>query len=266
VQASTHLGGVRRNARLLAHLTWWDMVAQYFGSWVGLMWNVLLPGLVIVVYLMVFEFSPKFAYGGWNTVGGYGINLVSALIPWLMFQESVARAASAFIDQRHLLTQIPVPSGLFPLANVGASVVRHGIGLVILAVVLLLSGIHTGWLWLGLLGVFPILLLITVGCALVAACLTTIHRDVAPTVSAAMLPLFFTTPVIYPPHVVPQPLRIVMDLNPLSPVVVAYRDLLVTGVMPQTGGLLWSASVGAVILAIGLVLLRRIGPELAERI
>jgi lipopolysaccharide transport system permease protein len=266
VQASTHVGGIRRNARLLAHLTWWDMVAQYFGSWVGLMWNVLLPGLVIVVYLMVFEFSPKFAYGGWNTVGGYGINLVSALIPWLMFQESVARAASAFIDQRHLLTQIPVPSGLFPLANVGASVVRHGIGLVILAVVLLLSGIQTGWLWLGLLGVFPILLLITVGCALVAACLTTIHRDVAPTVAAAMLPLFFTTPVIYPPHIVPQPLRIVMDLNPLSPVVVAYRDLLVTGVMPQVGGLLWSASVGAVILAIGLVLLRRIGPELAERI
>ena len=266
MQAEGTVGKVRRNAQLLAHLTWWDMVAQYFGSWVGVLWNVLLPGLVIVVYLMVFEFSPKFAYGGWNTVGGYGINLVSALIPWLMFQESVSRAASSFIDQRHLLTQIPVPSGLFPLANVGSSVVRHGIGLVILAVVLLASGIHTGWLWLGLLAVFPVLLLLTVGCALVAACLTTLHRDVAPTVSAAMLPLFFTTPVIYPPHIVPQPLRIVMDLNPLSPVVVAYRDLVVTGVLPQTGGLLWSTCVGAVILGIGLVLLRRIGPELAERI
>ena len=257
---------LKRNARLLAHLTWWDMVAQYFGSWVGLMWNVLLPGLVIVVYLLVFEFSPKFAFGGWNTVGGYGINLVSALLPWLMFQEGVSRAACSFVDQRHLLTQIPVPSGLFPLANVGASVVRHGIALIILATVLLLSGISTGWLWLGLLLIFPILLMITVGCALVAACMTTVHRDVAPTVSAAMLPLFFTTPVIYPPHIVPEALRVVMDLNPLSPIVVAYRDLLVTGVVPQFGGLLWSAAVGAVILTIGLVLLRRIGPELAERI
>ena len=96
--------------------------------------------------------------------------------------------------------------------------------------------------------------------------MTTLHRDVAPTVSAAMLPLFFTTPVIYPPHIVPEALRVVMDLNPLSPIVVAYRDLLVTGVTPQFGGLLWSAAVGAVILTIGLVLLRRIGPELAERI
>ena len=147
-------GPFRRNTRLLAHLTWWDMVAQYFGSWVGLMWNVLLPGLVIVVYLLVFEFSPKFAFGGWNTVGGYGINLVSALLPWLMFQECVSRAASAFVDQRHLLTQVPVPSGLFPMANVGAAVVRHGIALVILAVVLGLAGIFTGWLWLGILLIY----------------------------------------------------------------------------------------------------------------
>jgi len=242
------------------------MVAQYFGSWVGLMWNVLLPGLVIVVYLLVFEFSPKFAFGGWNTVGGYGINLVSALLPWLMFQEGVSRAASAFVDQRHLLTQVPVPSGLFPMANVGAAVVRHGIALVILAVVLGLAGIFTGWLWLGILLIFPILLMITVGASLVAACMTTLHRDVAPTVSAGMLPLFFTTPVIYPPHVVPEALRVVMDLNPLSPIVVAYRDLLVTGVLPQVNGLLWSTAVGLVVLMIGLVLLRRIGPELAERI
>lgn len=78
--------------------------------------------------------------------------------------------------------------------------------------------------------------------------------------------MFFTTPVIYPPHVVPEALRVVMDLNPLSPIVVAYRDLLVTGVLPQVNGLLWSTAVGLVVLMIGLVLLRRIGPELAERI
>ncbi|MEE2827625.1 MAG: ABC transporter permease [Myxococcota bacterium] len=256
----------RRNLRLLAHLTWWDLVAQYFGSWVGLLWNILLPAMVIVVYLAVFEFSPKFVFGGWNTVGGYGINLVTALIPWLMFQEGVARASASFVDQRHLLTQIPVPSALFPLANVSSAVVRHFIGLTLVIIILLAGGVFTGWHWFGLLLIFPILLLLTVGCAIVAACLTTIHRDVAPTVSAGMLPLFFTTPVIYPPHIVPQPLRVVMDLNPLSPIVVAYRDLLVTGVMPMPGALLWSAAVGLVIMAIALILIRRIGPELAERI
>jgi lipopolysaccharide transport system permease protein len=256
----------RRWFRLLGHLAWWDLVAQYFGSWVGLLWNVVLPGVVIVVYLAVFELSPKFQFGGWDAVGGYGVNLVAALLPWLLFQEGVARAANSFVDQRHLLTQIPIPASLFPLANVASALVRHVAGLAILAAILLASGIDTGAHWLGLLLVLPIALLITAGSALVFSCLTALHRDVAPTVGAAMLPLFFTTPVIYPPHVVPEGLRVVMDLNPLTPIVSAYRDLLVTGQMPLPGGLLWSTATGFVVLGIGIVLVRRIGPELAERL
>jgi lipopolysaccharide transport system permease protein len=257
---------VRRWFRLLGHLSWWDLVAQYFGSWVGLLWNVVLPGVVIVVYLAVFELSPKFQFGGWDAVGGYGINLVAALLPWLLFQEGVARASNAFVDQRHLLTQIPIPAALFPLANVASALARHIAGLAILAVILIGSGINTGAHWAGILLILPIVLLLTGGAALVFACLTALHRDVAPTVGAAMLPLFFTTPVIYPPHVVPEALRVVMDLNPLTPLVSAYRDLLVTGQMPMLGGLLWSTAVGLAILAIGVVLVRRIGPELAERL
>ncbi len=256
----------RRTMRLLRHLAWWDLVAQYFGSWVGLLWNVVLPGLVIVVYLAVFELSPRFRFGGWEAVGGYGVNLVAALLPWLLFQEGVSRAANSFVDQRHLLSQIPVPAALFPLANVSSSLLRHGVGLVILGVILMGAGVNTGVHWFGLLLVLPIALLLTIGGALVAACLTALHRDVAPTVGAAMLPLFFTTPVIYPPHVVPEALRVVMDLNPLTPVVTAYRDLLVTGRWPLPGGLVWSTAVGLVTLGIGLVLVKRIGPELAERL
>jgi len=259
-------GPLRRQARLLAHLTWWDLVAQYLGSWVGLLWNVLLPGLVVVAYLLVFELSPKFAFGGWNTVGGYGVNLVAALVPWLLFQEGVSRASNAYIDQRHLLSQIPIPAPLFPLANVGSAVFRHGVALLLIAGILLLRDIQTGWHWLGLLYVFPLALLLTTGGALVAACLTLQHRDLGPAISAGMLPLFFTTPVIYPPHVVPGPLQVVMDLNPLTPIVVAYRDLLVTGVTPLPGGLLYSLGVGVLLLAIGIVLVRHFGPELAERL
>jgi len=257
---------MNRTLRLLRHLTWWDLVAQYFGSWVGLLWNVVLPGLVIVVYLAVFELSPRFQFGGWEAVGGYGVNLVAALLPWLLFQEGVSRAANAYVDQRHLLTQVPVPAALFPLANVASALVRHGVGLAILFVILMASGIRTGALWFGLLGVLPIVLLLTCACGLLAAAATVLNRDVSPTVGAAMLPLFFTTPVIYPPHVVPEALRVVMDLNPLTPVVVAYRDLLVTGRLPLPGGLLWSTAVGLVLLALAAIVVRRVGPELAERL
>ena len=257
---------MRKNMRLLAHLSWWDMVAQYFGSWFGLVWNFVMPATIILVYLAVFELSPGFRFGGHETVGGYGVNLVASLIPWLLFQEAVSRAANVFIEQRHLLSQVPVPPALFPLASVASALVRHSIALALFGTILWTVGITPSFLWLGILAVLPILLVLTVGCSLLAACLTTSHRDIAPAVGAAMLPLFFATPVIYPAHIVPGSLRVIMDLNPITPIVVAYRDLLVTGRAPMTDGLLWSAAVSAVILALALVVLRHLGPQLAERV
>lgn len=256
----------RRALRLLGHLTWWDMVSLYFGSWAGLLWNFVLPAIVILAYLAVFELTPGFRFGGRDAVGGFGVNLVAGLIPWLLFQESVARAATAYVDNRHVLAQIPVPASLFPLANVASGLVRHGVALALFAGILMASGMQpTGWWLLLPLLVLPLLVL-TAACAQVFACLTVLSRDVAPTVGAAMLPLFFATPIIYPPHIVPEALRFLMDLNPLSPIVLAYRDALVTGRMPMWDGLAYSLGFALVVAAIGALLVRRIGPELAERL
>lgn len=258
--------GWRRTIRLLGHLTWWDMVSLYFGSWAGLLWNFVLPAIVILAYLAVFELTPGFRFGGRDVVGGFGVNLVAGLVPWLLFQEGVARAASAYVDNRHVLAQIPVPAPLFPLANVASALVRHLVALALFAGILLASGMQpTAW-WL-LIPVLAIpLVLLTAACAQLVACLTVLSRDVAPTVGAAMLPLFFATPVIYPPHIVPETLRMLMDLNPLSPIVLAYRDVLVTGRLPMTGGLVYSVLFALIVGGIATVLVRRIGPELAERL
>jgi len=265
--APPHAPTWKRPLRLLSHLVWWDMVSLYFGSWAGLLWNFVLPAVVIVAYLAIFELTPGFRFGGGReVVGGFGINLVAGLIPWMLFQEGVTRACSSFIDNRHVLAQIPMPAPLFPLANVGSALVRHLVALLLFAAILAASGMAPTQLWLALPMVAVPLLALTAGCALVFACLTVLSRDVAPTVGVAMLPLFFATPIIYPAYMVPEKLRFVMDLNPLSGVVEAYRDILITGRLPMPGPLLYSLGVGVVLLLLGAVLVRRIGPELAERL
>lgn len=257
----------RRPLRLLSHLVWWDMVSLYFGSWAGLLWNFVLPAVVIFAYLAIFELTPGFRFGGGReVVGGFGINLVAGLIPWMLFQEGVSRASSAFIDNRHVLSQIPLPAPLFPLANVGSALVRHVVALALFAGILTWSGIAPTKLWLAIPVLTVPLLLLTAGCAIVFACLTVLSRDVAPIVGVAMLPLFFATPIIYPAYTVPGKLRVVMDLNPLSGVIVAYRDVLVTGRLPMPGPVLYTLGTGVLIALLGWVLIRRIGPELAERL
>lgn len=257
----------RRWLRLLSHLVWWDMVSLYFGSWAGVLWNFVLPVVVILAYLAIFELTPGFRFGGGrDVVGGFGVNLVAGLIPWMLFQEGVSRAASAFVDNRHVLSQIALPAPLFPLANVGSALVRHVVALAIFAGILVATGHAPTKHWVVVPVMTAVLLVMTAGCALIVACLTVLWRDVAPTVGVAMLPLFFATPIIYPTYVVPGPLRVLMDLNPLSGLVVGYRDLLVTGRWPMDGPTWYSLGVGLVALALGIVLVRRVGPELAERL
>lgn len=252
--------------RLLRHLTWWDLVAQYLGSWLGLLWNVLLPAVVIGVYLAVFELSPRFRFGGWDAVGGYGVNLVAGLLPWLLFQEGVSRGAGVFVDQRHLLSQVPVPPVLFPLATVGSAAARHLVGVLLVVGLLAATGVTPGASLLALPAAAVVVLLLTAGASLLTAVGTVLHRDIAPAVTSALLPLFFTTPVVYPTHVLPGPLRVLVDLNPLTPVVLAYRDALVGGRWPRWPDLAWSAAVGATLAFGGLLAVRRYGPEIAERV
>ena len=164
------------------------------------------------------------------------------------------------------MTQIPIPAPLIPLAAVGSAVARHFVGLTVFTALLLHGGLRPTALWAGILVALPLTIAITAGCALTAAATTVLHRDTAPTIGAAMLPLFFATPVIYPPHIVPGPLRMVMDLNPLTPVITAYRDLLLVGRMPPLDGLFYSATVAACVLGIGVLLVRRIGRDLPERL
>ena len=57
-----------------------------------------------------------------------------------------------------------------------------------------------------------------------------------------------------------------MDLNPLSGIIVAYRDVLVTGRLPMPGSVLYALGTGVLVALLGWVLIRRIGPELAERL
>ena len=248
------------------HLLRWDLVAHSVGSRAAALWNLVLPSVVIGVYLLAFDLTPGFRFAGRDTPGSYGLHLVVGLVPWLCFQEGITRSANAFVDQRHLITQIPIPPLLFPLATVGSALVRHAVSVVILVAILLLSGVRPDRAWVALPLATFCLVLLTVGGALVVAALTVWQRDVAPLASGLMLPWFFATPVIYPTWLVPPPLRLLLDLNPVSGVVLAYRDALVLGRAPPWDGLLYAAVVGTLVLLLGLSLVARLAPDLPERL
>lgn len=254
----------REAARILLHLWIWDLRAQWLGSRAGLLWNLLAPGAVLVVYLLVFRHAPGIRF----SVGGpeYGAAMVAGLVPWLFVQEALTRGATALVDQRHVLTQVPVPPLLFPLATTLTAWTRHLGALVLLGALLFVDGVDVGWSWLAVIGPMIPLALGLAGTSAWLAFATVHQRDVAPATSAALLPAFFATPVLYPMHALPPELRWVVELNPFTPIVLAYRDLCVGAGRLDPAGLAYSSIVGMTLFVTGLWLLRRAEGRVAEQL
>lgn len=253
-----------RTARVLLHLWRWDLFAQTVGTRAGLWWNLIAPAVVLCVYAIVFELAPAIRFAAEGP--SYGAGMIAGLVPWLFFQEAVSRGASAMVDQRPVLTQVPVPPALFPIATTLTAWARHLGALVLLFALLAASGHPPGAG--ALLLVIPMvpLVMLAFGVSALLATATVWQRDVAPTTAAAMLPLFFATPVLYPMHVLPQSLRLWVDLNPLTPIVLAYRAYSTGLGHADTAGLVFSTAVGLCFAGFATVVLRRAQGRVAERL
>jgi lipopolysaccharide transport system permease protein len=104
------------------------------------------------------------------------------------------------------------------------------------------------------------------GVGLVLGILNVFVRDIGQAVPLVLQILFWFTPIVYVPDIVPASVRALLPLNPLYPIVRAYQDVLVFGRLPSDVGLVVVAALAAGLLALALTLFRRAGPEMTDQL
>ena len=104
----------------------------------------------------------------------------------------------------------------------------------------------------------------TIGIGWAVAALHVYFRDTAQALGVLMPIWFYLTPIIYPAHLVPPFLQPVLALNPLTPLVAAYRDVLLYGVVPAGLGAAWLAVASLGLFAGGAIVFLRARGEFAD--
>lgn len=117
-------------------------------------------------------------------------------------------------------------------------------------------------LWLPLL--IGINIAFAVGFGLVLGVLNVFVRDVGQFMMVVLQLLFWLTPVVYMPNIIPEGLRAVLVFNPMAHIVTAFQDVILYGRAPELAGLLVVAASAAVLLIFSLVLFRRAAPEMVD--
>lgn len=213
--------------RLLWHLVRQDFVDRYAGSALGVTWMLIVPLMQILVFTLVFGKLVGPRIPGSDSVYAYGLYLVSGILPWIAFTNTLQRTTGVFLDKAGILTKVPVK-----LWHVAVHVaIAEAITFV--AVLALFLGLMVALfgappphaLYAPLLLIFQQVLAFTLGLA--AAILTVFLRDVREFVGVVTFLWFWMTPIVYLAKDVPEIMQSAQVLNPSFWFIEGWHQILV---------------------------------------
>lgn len=219
-----------RHRQLTFELARREISERYAGQWFGMFWAIGHPLALILVYIFVFGFVFRARIGGTVDMPlDYTAYMLSGLIPWLSFQESMSKASTVITSNSNLVKQVIFPIEVLPIKGVVATLVTQCIFLALLAVYTLATAHTLLWTYLLLPVVFVLQALMMIGVSYWLAAVGAYFRDIKDFVQVFCSVAFFLLPILYLPTSVPRAVRGILYANPFSYLVWCYQDVLYFG-------------------------------------
>lgn len=222
-----------------------DVRQRYVGSVFGSMWAFVYPALQLGIYGALYVFILRVRPQG-LTETGYVVLVFSGLVPLMAFNEAVSTAMTSLSGSKTLLLNTVFPAELIPVRAVLTAQTSGVIALCFTLGVGIAAG-RTGWNALLFAPILWILLLMfATGLGWILALVSLVARDVQHAMGLIMMLLLLLSPFAYTPSMVPEQLKLILYLNPLSYFVLAFQQVICYGAWP---GIV--PATGAVVLAVG---------------
>ena len=221
------------NFSLIIELAKRDFIERYSGSALGFVWSFIYPLVNIFIYMVIFGSLMGARLAGNTSIWGYGIYLVSGLVPWTVFANTVTRASTVFLDKKNIIAKIHLDLPTLPLFIVISETITFVVTLAIFLAILLLARVPLS----GFLLLIPVIYLIqqvlAYALGFFLAMFVVFLRDLKEVVSIAFQIWFWFTPIVYVFDILPAFVQRVFILNPMLAVVSAYHDIFVYQRMPS---------------------------------
>lgn len=236
---------------LLYNLVSRDIKVRYRKSFLGMLWTVLNPLLMMIVMTIVFSTLFK------STIENFPIYFLSGNLIFTLNSEITNTCTYAIIGNAPLLKKVYIPKYLFPLSKAGSALVNLIFSLVAMFVVMLI--LRVPFVPTLLLLPIPIIyaFLFSVGLGLLLSAVTVYFRDVAYFYSVLLIAWNYFTPVFYPVEILPEFAKKLMQLNPLYHYVDYMRQLILHGTFPSMKENLLCLMMGLLMLLAGVYVFYR---------
>ncbi len=277
VRLKRHLHELVSSRELLVNLTLRELRSRYKRSVLGWSWSLINPLSNVIIYSIVFSLILKVKppLGDPSGLKSFPLFLLCGLIPWLFFSNGLMLTTESLLSNGNLIKKVYFPRELLVVAGVGSLVITNLIEMSVLSVILLLVGNMVLW-WLPLVLVLIFLELVMIlGIGLMLSALNVFFRDFRYLITILLNFLFYLIPIVYPVSYVPVhghilgmdlPVRRIYELNPLTRLIGAYRNLLYDNRFPTLGSWAIITIAAVVCLAIGWSIFARLQRRVAEEV
>lgn len=228
-----------------------ELKIRYKRSVLGFLWALLNPLFQCLVLTLVFSTVMKM------NVYHYAIFILSMILPWTFFAQSLSYASESIVGNGDLIKKVSVSKAVFPIAAVVSNMINFLLSLIPLAIIVLAMGhpFHPTWLLLPV----PILALtiFTAGGTFFFATANVFYRDIAHILQVILQVWFYLTPILYSTEFFPPEYRWLFHLNPLIFVMHDFRMSVYWGQLPTAQSILLSFVSAFLAIFIGLAIFKR---------
>jgi ABC-type polysaccharide/polyol phosphate export permease len=253
-----------------------DLKVRYKNSVLGVLWSLLNPLLMMLVFTFVFGVM----YSSRSPLPAYPAFILSGILAWNLFSSSVTATINSVVGNAHLIKKVYFPREILPLSTVLANLVNYLLGLLVYFVLATALGrAPTPWVLL-----LPVVILVqlcfTLGISFILATVNVFYRDTRLVMEVVMLAWFFMTPIFYSiDQVLPNGIsrdglvlssydaqRLMRIVNPMASIISSYRDVLYRGAQPGIDFFMRTAVTALFFLVVGYLFFLRFSPIFGEEI
>ena len=249
----------------------WSSVKREFqtrwqGTQLGPIWIIAQPLATILIFTVIFSRIMKPGLPKYDSTFAYSIYLCSGILTWNLFSELLTRCVGIFIEHGDMLKKVQFPKLCLPIMVFTSALIHFGIVLALFFVFLLLSADTLGWVSFAMVPVLVIQIAFTAGLGIFLGTVNVFYRDVQQSTALLLQFWFWLTPIVYVASGLPEPVRDLLQWNPMWPVIRAYQTIFLEGNVPDWASLVFPGAVAVLFVFLGMLAFHRLQGEIVDEL
>lgn len=243
---------IKKYKPLLKELISRDLKVKYRRSFLGYVWSLLNPLMMMLVMTLIFSYMFRY------DIPNYPLYLICGQTLWAFFNESTNMSMYSVIQNGSLFKKVYIPKFIFPISRVLSSFVTMSFSLAAILLVMIFT--HSAFHWTLLLIPVPLFLLLIFasGIGMILSSLSVYFRDITHLYSVLTLAWMYVTPIFYPIAALPEQVVALIKFNPMYHYITFFRELVLYGSVPGWQSWLSCAACAVIAMGLGMLIFRKL--------